>query len=108
MKHINDCYDKEFEKKLENVYVTDHTPRDRKFMTHGEEEDLAFFEYKKRLEAYNKDAKLEEIPLEAPKFKKGSLLAFLSQDIPGAVKLSDGSFFYKMDDEEVELDEDEL
>ena len=42
------------ETELEDVYVTDHTPKSKKFSTLSEEEDQEYFAYMRSLEDYNK------------------------------------------------------
>jgi hypothetical protein len=38
---------------LKDVYVTDHTPKDKKYFTLNKSEDEKFYNYKKSLEDYN-------------------------------------------------------
>lgn len=36
--YVDDCYEFENNKKLEDVYVTDHKPLEKKYLTRSEEE----------------------------------------------------------------------
>lgn len=43
--YIDSCYNYEKENKLEDVYITDHKPVPKKYLTNNEEEDQDFYEY---------------------------------------------------------------
>lgn len=43
--YINACYDYEQQKKLEDVYVTDHIPAPKQYLTNGDEEEEEAAEY---------------------------------------------------------------
>jgi len=43
--YIDDCYQHEKDVKYEDVYVTDHTPVEKKFVTNSEADDEDFYAY---------------------------------------------------------------
>jgi len=51
--YIRDAEDRMLEMNLKDVYVTDHKPVTKKFVTQSEEEDLEYYNYIKSLEHYN-------------------------------------------------------
>lgn len=54
--YIKNSYDQLHARKLEKVYVTDHTPKQKKYITTSESEDEQFFQIQKAIDEYNKDA----------------------------------------------------
>ena len=52
---VQDCYDHEEMRQLDDVYVTDHKPVDKKYLTGSEEEDQDFFDYQQSIDDYNND-----------------------------------------------------
>lgn len=54
-KYITDCYDHEKSLKLDDIYITDNQPVDKKYMTNSDEEDMDFYEYQKSIDEYNSD-----------------------------------------------------
>lgn len=60
-KYIDDCYDKEKEVKLNDVYVTDHSEVEQKYLSSGDDEDEDFYNYQKSLEEYNNDVSSDAV-----------------------------------------------
>ena len=96
---------------LKDVYVTDHTPRVKKFNTNSESEDVQYYNYMKSLEDYKR--KFQSVdkktnPMESGKYARGSLLQRMLEPLAGSVKLDNGSVYLEVLDKDlkVELDED--
>ena len=58
---INNAYEEDANYQLKDVYVTDHTPKDKKFFTINKNEDEQFYKYKKALAEYNSSVRTKEI-----------------------------------------------
>jgi hypothetical protein len=86
---------------LKDVYVTDHTPKDKKFFTTSKDEDEEFYRYKKSLAQYNADVKLAKTKKEF-KYERGSLLQKIMDPLAGAERLENGAVFIKVED--IDLD----
>ena len=70
---IGKIYEKEMMEQWKDVYVTDHTPRDKKYFTLNKKEDEDFFKYTQSLKEYNT---VKELPRSESKsqYEKGSWL----------------------------------
>lgn len=55
--YIDECYKVEQEEKLKDVYVTDHSVKETKYLTKSDEEDEELYSYQKALEEYNSSEK---------------------------------------------------
>lgn len=82
------------------MYVTDHTPKDKKYFTLNNSEDEHFYRYKKSLEEYNQ---IREVKKEKPtsKYEKGSLLQKIFDPLGSCERLESGTLFYKLEDKEL-------
>ena len=73
---INEAYKKDAEDQfLNNVYMTDHVPKQKKYNTLNEEEDKQFYEHLKRIQEYNQQSEVTERvdQFESGRFERGSL-----------------------------------
>lgn len=103
---ISYAYQKEQEAELEDVYVTNHEPKQKKYHTTNKKEDEEFFRYKKSLEEYNK--KVEPLPgTKKERYEKGSLLQRILDPLAGAEKQPNGALLYKFEDREIAKDIEE-
>lgn len=86
---------------LKNVYLTDHTPKEKKYFTLNKEEDEKFFKYKKSLEEYNSTISIKKST--APiHWGKGSLMQKILDPLAGAQRLENGALFYRFEDKELD------
>jgi len=74
MNYVSGVMEKNIERKYDHVYVTDHVKPAEKLLTHSEEEDLAFYNYKMKLAAYKKEAPKPVVPKPKRKYELGSLM----------------------------------
>lgn len=96
--------------KLKDVFVTDHTPKVKQFLTTSEEEDQQYYNYMKSLSDYNKKLGHEGKPLnqmESGKYERGSMMQRVFEPLAGAVNISNGGLFMEIIDKDVALDCDE-
>jgi len=94
-KYIDDCYEHERLEKFKDVYVTDHSPVDPKYVTGGEEEDLDYFEYQKSLDAYHADdTKQKAAASGTSKYEKGSLMQRIMDPLADATRDENGSILH--------------
>jgi hypothetical protein len=54
--YISWAYDQEKKADLEDVYVTNHVPKQKQFVTTNNKEDEEFYRYKKAVREYNSRA----------------------------------------------------
>ena len=99
--YIAKSYQIEQEANLENVYVTDHVPKQKKFTTIGQKDDEQFYRYQQSLQEYKNDMP-ERIRVGKPeRYQRGSLLQKVFDPLAGAEKLENGALFYKVDEAEL-------
>lgn len=98
--YIEDAYDQLRARQMGDVSVTDRKPRDQKFATLNSGDDQEFFEYKKAVEEYNSDATSVR--------KKSQPLTVdeLLEDLPGSVKLQDGSDFLVVTEDDISSEQE--
>lgn len=74
------------EQELQDVYVTDHVARVKKFSTLSEEEDAEFYNYIRNVEEYNKQPVGPErvSRFESGRFERGSLQQRIFEPLAGA------------------------
>ena len=90
------------------MYTTDHVPKQKKYNTLNEEEDLQFLEHLKRVKEYNQSSVTGKVDqFESGKYKKGSMMQRIVEPLAGAVRLENGTRFYEVNDQELEIDMDE-
>jgi hypothetical protein len=99
--YISEAYQKEQEALLRDVYVTNHEPRDKKYLTVSDQEDQDFYKYKKSLEEYTNDVK-PRVMKKTERYERGSLLQRVFEPFAGARRLENSALFYKFEDKEVE------
>jgi len=51
--YVEQCYNYEKTQELKDLYVTDHTEPEKKFLTFNSSDDQALYEYHQAMEAYN-------------------------------------------------------
>lgn len=89
---------------LKDVYVTDHTPKEKKYNTNNSKEDEDFYNYHVALENYNKDAKKgASLPRTS---KQDSLFNEIEDHRTGMKREADGSFTIEISESELLIDED--
>lgn len=96
------AYEKEANELLKDVYVTDHEPKAKKFITNNKKEDEQFYRYKQALEEYNSTIKVRESKKQL-KYEKGSLLQKIFDPLAGATRLENGTMFYRLEDKELSV-----
>ena len=103
---------KQLEKSMKDVYVTDHKPVAKKYSTLSEEEDMEYYEYVRGLQEYNKkQMKGDRVSrFESGRFERGSMKQRLLEPLAGAVKLDNGTTFYEVTEKEIarQIDQDRL
>ena len=107
---IDDCYQYEREARLEDVYVTDHTPVEPKYVTNSEADDADFYNYAQAVEEYNSNTSGTFRSTTAPRYERGSLLQRALDPFAGARRDAEGSLLYRVEDRELahfELGNDE-
>ncbi len=67
--YIEKCYEYEEAEKLKDVYVSDHSAPEQKFLTHSSAEDKALYEYHQALEEYNASNSEVSAPASKPAAK---------------------------------------
>lgn len=83
---------------MKDVYVTDHTPKDKKYFTTNAKEDEEFYRYKQSLAEYNSSINNESKKNPFAKYEKGSLLQRIFDPFAGVERLPNGAIFYKVED----------
>ena len=99
--YIDECYQYEREAKLEDVYVTDHTPVEKKYVTNGEADDEDFYNYAKAVEEYNSDLSGAFSLPTTSRYERGSFLQRALDPFAGAKRDSEGSLLYRVEDKEL-------
>jgi hypothetical protein len=99
--YIDECYQYEREAKLEDVYVTDHTPVEKKYVTNGEADDEDFYNYARAVEEYNSDLSGAFSLPTTSRYERGSLLQRALDPFAGAKRDSEGSLLYRVEDKEL-------
>lgn len=97
---IAEAYRKEKEEVWKDVYVTDHTPKPKKYLTLNKNEDQDFFNYKKSLQEYNK---VKSLPIDKSKekYERGSFMQKIFDPFAGAERLENGALLYVLKDSEL-------
>lgn len=98
--YIKDCYDFENQKKLDDVYVTDHVPAAPQYLTKTEEEDDDAADYERQLAEYNQ-AQIQKVATHEGKYEKGSLMQKMFDPFAGAAKAEDGAIEYTLSEKEL-------
>ena len=98
---IDECYQYEREAKLEDVYVTDHTPVVQKYVTNNEADDEDFYNYAQAVEEYNSNTVGTFRNTSAPRYERGSLLQRALDPFAGASRDSEGSLLYRVEEKEL-------
>ena len=70
---ISKAYTKDAAIKMKDVYVTNHEPKDKKYVTISAKEDQEFYRYKKSVEEYN-NGLIKRGSKKLLRFDKGTLL----------------------------------
>lgn len=101
--YIESCYAYEKERKLADVFVTDHKPVPKKYLTTNEEEDQDFYEYQQSVAAYNAGGAGEAALSGAatPRYEPGSLMQRIGDPFAGAPRDADGALVYTVGDAEL-------
>lgn len=95
--YIQSAYRKEMDAELKNVYVTDHTPKQRKYATINSQEDEQFYRYKQALQDYNSEAHSGNFAtFQRERYPRGSLLQRIFDPLAGAQRLENGAIFYEV------------
>ena len=91
------------ERNLKDVYVTDHKPVTKKFVTQSEEEDLEYYNYIKGLELYNeqKPKSTRINSLESGMYERGSLKQRIFEPFAHAKTLENGTLYLELDDRDM-------
>jgi hypothetical protein len=102
---VKEQQDKEL---LKDVYITDNKPKTPKYVVNNDKELEAFMRYQESLEGYNAgiDAKSASVKKRG-KYRKGSLAQRLFEPMVDAEKDADGSYFVKVDAQEITKTDEE-
>lgn len=92
---------------LQDVYVTDRVPKQKRFATTNKAEDEQFFRYKQALDQYNAEKPASFAAKKAERYERGSLLQRVFDPLAGAVRLENGALFYKVEEKEIHLGSEE-
>jgi len=77
--YIDECYKAEQGEKLKDVYVTDHSSPDIKYLSKSEEEDEDLYAYQKSIDEYNDDNSAGAVYTpKAPIYPKSSMMQICS------------------------------
>ena len=87
---------------MKDVYVTDHQPVAKKYVTLSEEEDQEYYNYLRQLEDYNAQPSSTRVSrYESGRYERGSLKQRIFEPLAGARKLENGTLFYEVSDAEI-------
>lgn len=86
---------------MRDVYVTDHTPVDKKHMTTSEEEDEDFYAYQKALEEYDNEPAEKVYTSRKAKYTKGSILQKVLDPFAESHRDEEGTIIYTLEDKEL-------
>ena len=91
------------EANLQDVYVTDHKPENKKFSTLSDQEDQEYYNYVRSLQEYNsKQPEGDRVSrFESGRYEKGSLLQRIFEPLAGAKTLDNGTVFYEVTEQEI-------
>jgi hypothetical protein len=88
---------------LKDVYVTDHSVVEKKYITSSEPEEEEFFNYEKSVEEYNNDIpEVKTFGKNPPKYPVGSLLQKIIDPFAGASRDENGTILYTISEKEME------
>ena len=90
------------DEKLEDLYLTKHEAKAKKYSTLGKSEDEAFFAYKQSLAEYNNDIPQRTYGRDHLKYAKGTLLQKILDPLANAPRLENGALFYEVEDCELD------
>jgi hypothetical protein len=76
--------------------VTNHEPRQKKFLTATSDEDEQFYRYKQSLAQYNSEVVPPRIRPSFGRYERGTLLQRILDPLAGAEKLDNGALFYEV------------
>lgn len=105
--YIQKAYREEQEALLQDVYVTDHSPRQAKYHTTNKKDDEQFYNYKQSLAEYNSTPAAPVVEVKNERYPRGSLLQRAFDPLAGSERLENGAIFYRVADSEVELPNEE-
>ena len=87
---------------MRDVYTTDHVTKPEKYHTTSKSEDREFYAIKQAIYDYNKDAQsVKEV-----KESEGYFEDQYKDVLPGSVTLSNGTRYYRVDQDEMEAGAD--
>lgn len=112
-KFLYDSEQELLDEEMKDVYVTDHKPVTKKFITLSDEEDLEYYNYVKNLDSYNAKASMTTQRIHrfnSGRYELGSLKQRIFEPYAGAYKLDNGTMFLEFDEKSMgkDLDETEL
>lgn len=81
--------------------MTNHEPRQKKFITASQKEDEQFFRYKQALAQYNSEKLPSRSVKRSGKYERGSILQKVLDPFAGAQKLENGALFYEVEEKEL-------
>lgn len=84
---------------MEDVYITDHKPREKKYHTNSKKEDEAFYKYEQSLKEYM-DAPIEAAEpakVYSGRYKRGSLAQKMFDPLAMATKNEDGTLIFEVE-----------
>ncbi len=99
--YVAKAYQKELEAEMKDVYVTDHTPKQKKFATLGKQDDENFFKYKQALQEYNSEVPKPLVTPKKERYERGTLLQRVFDPLAGAEKDENGTLVYTVQDKEL-------
>ncbi len=76
--------------------MTNHEPRQKKYLTATSDEDEQFYRYKQSLAQYNSEVVPPRIRPSFGRYERGTLLQRILDPLAGAEKLDNGALFYEV------------
>lgn len=98
--YINAVNAYEDERKMDDVYVTDHTLAPKQVLAGSDDEEQEAAEYERQLADYNK-TQLAQTPSYQGKYRKGSLLQRILDPFANAPRAADGAMEYNLEEKEL-------
>lgn len=100
--YIDECYKAEQGEKLKDVYVTDHSSPDIKYLSKSEEEDEDLYAYQKSIDEYNDDNSAGAVYTpKAPIYPKSSMMQKLFDPFAESTRNEDGTIIYNLEEKEL-------
>ena len=74
LNYLEHAEDQRVKYEMQDVYVTDHNPKEKRYATTSAQEDEDFYKYQQSLKEYNSKPTPAHVLHAKPKYEKGTLL----------------------------------